>query len=341
AKNKKIAFIGPLVKSVREHLGFWSFDWPDDTARIVSLWDGVQAKVGKTAALSYAKGCELTDSSKQGFDEAIATAMQADVIVMAVGETRDMSGEAKSRSNIGLPGVQEELIKAMMATGKPVVVMISAGRPLVFDYTATHAPAILYTWWLGIEAGNAMADVLFGDYNPSGKLPMTFPRSEGQIPIYYNYFNTGRPAKNETDLNYVSSYTDLPNSPRYPFGFGLSYTNFNYGKLSLSTATPKGASIVKARILVTNSGTRDGEEVVQLYIRDITASAIRPMKELKGFQKIFLKAGESREVTFNISTAELMFYNNDLKYDWEPGEFEIMVGTSSTQTQSVKLTWLK
>lgn len=339
--NKKIAFIGPLVKAVKEHLGFWSFDWPDDTARIATIWDAVAKKAGSGAQYSYARGCDLTDSSKTGFEEALATAMQADVVVMAVGEKRDMSGEAKSRSNIGLPGVQEELIKAIMATGKPVIVMISAGRPLVFNWTAENVPAILYTWWLGTEAGNAIADVLFGDYNPSGKLPMTFPRSEGQIPIYYNYFNTGRPAKNETDLHYVAAYTDLPNSPRYPFGFGLSYTKFNYGKLTLSNTAPRGAAVVKARINVTNSGSRDGEEVVQLYIRDITASVVRPMKDLKGFQKIFLKAGESKEVVFNISTAELKFYNNDLQYDWEAGDFEIMVGTSSGDVQTEKLTWSK
>ncbi len=340
-ENKKIAFVGPLVKAVKEHLGFWSFDWPDDTARIATIWDAVAKKGGAGSQYSYALGCDLTDSSRAGFAEAQAAAMQADVVVMAVGEKRDMSGEAKSRSSIGLPGVQEELIKAMMATGKPVIVMISAGRPLVFNWTADNVPSILYTWWLGTEGGNAMADVLFGDYNPSGKLPMTFPRSEGQIPIYYNYFNTGRPAKNETDVNYVSAYTDLPNSPRYPFGFGLTYTTFNYGNLALSNSNPKGAATVKARITITNSGNRDGEEVVQLYVRDITASVVRPMKELKGFQKIFLKAGESKEVTFNISTAELKFYNNDLKYDWEAGEFEIMVGSSSADVKTQKLNWSK
>ena len=192
-----IALIGPLIKSVRDNLGFWSYDWPDDTARIVSPWNGIAHKVSSTTKLLYAKGCEIVDTSTAGFAEAVAVANQADVVIMDVGEAPDMSGEAKSRSNLHLPGVQEDLIRAIRATGKPVVVMISAGRPLIFNWTADHVPAILYTWWLGTRAGNAMADVLFGDYNPSGKLPMSFPRTEGQIPVYYDHYSTGRPAKNE------------------------------------------------------------------------------------------------------------------------------------------------
>ena len=340
-QNKTIAFIGPFVKSVRDHLGFWSFEWPDDSSRIVTIWDAVQKKIIPGTKLLYAKGCEITDSSRAGFADAVATANQADIVVITVGEKRDMSGEAKSRSNIGLPGVQEELIKAVVASGKPVVVMISAGRPLVFNWTSENVPAILYTWWLGTEAGNAMADVLFGDYNPSGKLPMTFPRSEGQIPICYNNYNTGRPAKNEIDVNYVSAYTDVQNSPRFPFGFGLSYTNFSYENLVLSNSNPKGTTVIKARINITNSGTKDGEEVVQLYIRDKTASAVRAVKELKGFQKIFLKAGEIKEVVFNISTADLKFYNNDLTYDWEAGEFHIMIGGNSRDIKLAKVNWSK
>src|SRR5664279_925626 len=227
-QTKTIALIGPFIKSVRDNLGFWSYIWPDDSARIISPWKGIQNKLSKESKMLYAKGCNINDSSTDGFAEAVSVARQADVVIMNVGEAPDMSGEAKSRSNIHLPGKQEELIQAILATGKPVVVMINAGRPLIFNWTADHVPAILYTWWLGTEAGDAMADLLFGDYNPSGKLPVSFPRSEGQIPVYYNHFNTGRPSKSDDDLNYVSAYTDLPNDPKFPFGYGLSYTCLLY-----------------------------------------------------------------------------------------------------------------
>jgi beta-glucosidase len=232
-----------------------------------------------------------------------------------------------------LPGVQEELVKAIVATGKPVIVLMAAGRPLIFNWTADHASAILYTWWLGTKAGDAIADILFGDYNPSGKLPITFPRAEGQIPIYYNHFNTGRPARNENDLNYVSAYIDLPNSPKFPFGYGLSYTKFNYSeiKLSANTMTPSGRIV--ATVSVTNAGNYDGEEVVQLYIRDLVGSLVRPVKELKGFQKVFLKKGESKQVSFTITAEELKFYNNDLKQVVEPGDFKVFIGTNSNDVK--------
>ena len=338
--QKKIALIGPLVRSIKEHLGFWSYDWPDDSTRITSLWDEVQKKVGGDKLL-YAKGCNINDSSKAGFDEAIAIAKDADIVIMSVGEARDMSGEAKSKSNIHLPGVQEELIKAITATGKPVVVMISAGRPLVFNWTFDHVPAILYTWWLGTKGAEAIADVLFGDYNPSGKLPMSFPGTEGQIPIYYNYYNTGRPATSDSDRFYRSAYIDFSIYPKFAFGHGLSYTNFNYSSVTLSSKSLKGNQKLTASVIVTNTGKYDGTEVVQLYIRDMVGSVVRPVKELKGFQKIILKAGESKTVSFTITTDDLKFYNNDLKYDWESGEFEIMVGTSSKDVKTAKLTWNK
>ncbi|HEV2480162.1 MAG TPA: beta-glucosidase BglX [Puia sp.] len=328
-KSGTIALIGPLIKSVRENLGFWSYDWPDDSDRVVSPWDGIRQKAGEGTRLLYARGCGLTDTSRAGFAEAVAVAQQADVVVVDVGEARDMSGEAKSRSNLHLPGVQEELIRAIEATGKPVVVMISAGRPLVFNWTADHVPAILYTWWLGTEAGRAMADVLFGDYNPSGKLPMSFPRAEGQIPIYYDHFSTGRPAKSDSDLYYVSAYTDLPNDPRYPFGYGLSYTNFSYSDIRLSAASFKPGGRLTATVTVTNTGGYDGRETVQLYIRELFGSVVRPVKELKGFQQIFLKAGESRTVTFTITTKELRFYDPKLQYVFEPGRFKVFIGGSS------------
>ena len=328
-QTKTIALIGPFIKSVRDNLGFWSYIWPDDSARIISPWQGIQNKLSKESNLLYARGCNINDSSTSGFAEAVEVARQADVVIMNVGEAADMSGEAKSRSNIHLPGVQEELIMAIQATGKPVIVMINAGRPLIFNWTADHVPAILYTWWLGTEAGDAMADVIFGDYNPSAKLPLSFPRSEGQIPVYYNHFNTGRPAKSDSDLNYVSAYIDLPNDPKFPFGYGLSYTSFSYSGIDLNKKFFKSGDSLTASIVVTNTGKFDGKETVQLYIRDLVGSVVRPVKELKSFQQIFLKAGESRKISFTITADMLRFYNDRLEYIFEPGEFRIFIGGNS------------
>ena len=339
SKNTKtIALIGPLIKSVRENLGFWSYDWPDDSDRVVSPYQGIKNKLGAGTNLLYAKGCDLTDTSRAGFAEAIEAAKQADVVIINVGEKRDMTGEAKSRSNIHLPGIQEELIKAIQAAGKPVIVMISAGRPLIFSWTADNVPAILYTWWLGTEAGNAMANVLFGDVNPSGKLPMSFPRAEGQIPIYYNHFSTGRPARNDQDVNYVSAYTDLPNDPRFPFGYGLSYTSFSYTDLTLSSPSFKPGGTLTATITLTNTGSSDGRETVQLYIRDMVGSVVRPVKELKGFQQVFLKAGESRKLSFTISAEDLRFYNDKLEHIYEPGEFKMYIGGNSRDVKETAFT---
>ena len=331
-ETKTIAFIGPLVKERKQNMGFWSVELPevDYDKHVISQWEGVQNKVGNSAKLLYAKGCEIEGDSKDGFAEAEAVANQADVVILSIGEKRDMSGEAKSRSNLRLPGVQEELIKAIQATGKPIVVLINAGRPLIFNYTADTVPAILYTWWLGTEAGNAIADVLFGDYNPSGKLPMSFPREEGQIPIYYNHFNTGRPAANETATNYVSAYTDLKNSPKFPFGFGLSYTTFDYSDLKLSKNKIKSTETIEVSMTITNSGKVAGEEVVQLYLRDKVGLVVRPIIELKDFQKIKLNAGETKMVKFTIDKQKLSFYNTDLKWITEPGDFDLMIGSSSS-----------
>jgi beta-glucosidase len=328
-QTKTIALIGPFIKSVRDNLGFWSYIWPDDSLRIISPWTGIKNKVSKESILLYAKGCNINDSSRAGFAEAVEAARQADVVIINVGEAPDMSGEAKSRSNIHLPGVQEELIKVIQATGKPVVVMVNAGRPLIFNWTADHIPAILYTWWLGTEAGDAMADVLFGDYNPSAKLPVSFPRSEGQIPVYYNHFNTGRPAKSDNDLNYVSAYTDLPNDPKFPFGYGLSYTSFSYGGIEMNGKSLKAGDSLTASVALTNSGRFDGKETVQLYIRDLVGSVVRPVKELKGFQQVTLKAGESRKISFTITTDMLRFYNDKLEYIFEPGDFTVFIGGNS------------
>jgi len=332
-QTKKIALIGPFAKAKSDNNGFWSYDWPDDTARISSLWEGVEKKINADTKLLYAKGCNVNDTVRTGFAEAVAVANEADFVIISVGEARDMSGEAKSRSNIQLPGVQEELIKTVMATGKPVVVMISAGRPLIFNWTADHVPAIVYTWWLGTEAGNAMADVLFGDYNPSGKLPMSFPRTEGQIPIYYNYYNTGRPATSDSDRFYRSAYIDLSIHPKYPFGFGLGYSKFEYSEIRLSKKQFKPGEKIEAVVTVRNAGEYDGEEVVQLYIRDITGSVVRPVKELKGFQKIMLKKGEAKEIRFSIGTDDLRFYNDKLQYIYEPGEFKMFIGGSSADVK--------
>jgi beta-glucosidase len=340
-KGKTIALIGPFIKGIRDNLGFWSYTWPDDSLRIVSAWKGIKNKLGDNTTLLYAKGCNINDTSRAGFQEAVETALKADVVIMNVGEAADMSGEAKSRSNIHLPGVQEDLIKAIYETGKPVIVMINAGRPLIFNWTADHVPAIIYTWWLGTEAGNAMADVLFGDYNPSAKLPMSFPKSEGQIPVYYNHFNTGRPAKNDSDLNYVSSYIDLQNGPKFPFGYGLSYTTFSYGDIHLSASSFKPGQSLVATTQISNTGKYAGTETVQLYLRDEVGSIVRPVKELKGFQQIFLKPGESKIVRFTITADDLKFYNKDLKYNYEPGDFKIFIGTNSETVKEADFTLFK
>jgi beta-glucosidase len=327
---KTIAFIGPMVKLKRANHGFWAVDLKEiDSSYIVSQWEGLENKVGKNTKLLYAKGCGIEDESKAGFEEAIAVANQSDVVILSVGERWNMSGEAKSRSNIHLPGVQEELIKALQKTGKPIVILINAGRPLIFNWTADNMPTIVYTWWLGSEAGNAIADVLFGDYNPSGKLPMTFPREEGQIPIYYNHFNTGRPSIND-DKMYKSAYIDLPNTPKFAFGFGLSYTTFDYTDLKLSKSKMKINETIEVSLTIKNTGKFTGEEVVQLYLKDQVGSVIRPIKELKDFQKIKLEAGEMKTVKFIIDNTKLSFYNAELKFQSEPGEFDLMIGSSAS-----------
>jgi len=328
-ETKKIAFIGPLVKEVKQNLGFWSIEMPDDSSYIISQWQGMVNKLGNESRLIYAKGCGIEDTSRAGFAEAIAVAQSADVVIMSVGERRDMSGEAKSRSRLHIPGVQEELIKAIHATGKPLIVMINAGRPLVFEWTAENVPTILYTWWLGSEAGNAIADVLFGDYNPSAKLPMTFPRNEGQIPIFYSHFNTGRPAPDDKSKNYRSAYMDLSIHPKYEFGYGLSYTSFRYDNLLLNKKTMEENETIEVSFTLTNTGRYAGEEVVQLYLRDRVGSVVRPVKELRDFKKVKLEPGKSAVVKFIINKEKLSFYNSKLEWICEPGEFDLMIGASS------------
>ena len=327
---RSIAVIGPLAKAKKDMNGFWALPWGKvDETEPVSLFEGLRNKLGEQTKLSYAKGCNVSDTSQADFAEAIKIAKNADVVIMAVGESYDMSGEAKSRSNIHLSGVQEELVKAIQSTGKPVVVLVMGGRPLIFNWTADHVPAVLYTWWLGVEAGNAMADVLFGDYNPSGKLPISFPRSEGQIPIYYAAKNTGRPLVNVKDIAYKSAYLDELNTPRFAFGFGLSYTSFKYSDIKLSSNTIKNNQILTVSFTLTNTGKYTGEEVVQLYLRDRVASVTRPVKELKDFKKIKLLPSQSETITFTINADKLSFYNQQMVWTTEPGIFDLMIGSAS------------
>jgi len=328
SKNlSSIALIGPLVKSKGEMKGFWSLD-VGDVSQVVSLYEGMQQAAGSTKLL-YAKGCDITDTSHAGFDEAYKTAMQADVVIMAMGERPDMTGEAKSKANINIPGVQEELIQKIMSTGKPVVVLLMAGRPMVFNWTADHVPVILYTWWLGNQAGDAMADVLYGNYNPGAKLPITFPRTEGQIPIYYNHYNTGRPPQNDNDVNYTSAYIDLPNSPKFAFGYGLSYTTFGYSNLKLSKTSLHNNETITVSFDLKNTGKYAGEEVAQLYLRQLVSQPVRPVKELKGFEKVMLQPGETKTITFTIDKEKLSFYNDQLVWGTQPGGFKLMIGSAS------------
>ncbi|RQO40269.1 glycosyl hydrolase [Chryseobacterium sp. KBW03] len=339
--TKTVALIGPFGKETVANHGFWSIAFKDDNQRIVSQFDGIKNQLDKNSTLLYAKGCNVDDQDKTQFAEAIETAKKADVVIMTLGEGHAMSGEAKSRSNIGFTGVQEELLKEIAKTGKPIILMINAGRPLIFNWAADNIPAIAYTWWLGTEAGNSIADVVFGTVNPGGKLPMSFPRTEGQIPVYYNHYNTGRPAKNNTDRNYVSAYIDLDNDPKYPFGYGLSYTDFKYSDMVLNSASLTGNQTLNISVTVSNTGKYDGEEVVQLYIRDLFGKVVRPVKELKGFQKIFIKKGESKKVEFKLTPEDLKFFDDDLNFDWESGEFDIMIGTDSQHVQTKRINWVK
>jgi beta-glucosidase len=255
----------------------------------------------------------------------------SDVVIAALGESAEMTGESSSRSDIEIPQTQKELLAALLKTGKPVVLVLFTGRPLAIKWENANVPAILNVWFGGSEAGYAISDVLFGDVNPSGKLTTTWPQNVGQVPTYYNHKNTGRPlAEGKWFQKFRSNYLDVSNDPVYPFGYGLSYTNFTYGDLKLSSNSLKGNQTLTASVAVANSGNSDGKEVVQLYIRDVVGSITRPLKELKGFQKVFLKKGESKKITFTVGIDDLKFYNYDLKYDWEQGEFVIYIGNTIT-----------
>ncbi|MGI4863433.1 MAG: glycoside hydrolase family 3 N-terminal domain-containing protein [Janthinobacterium lividum] len=328
SRFRKIALIGPLAKAKRDLNGSWTVD--TDTTRITSVYDGLSQRAGKTTQLLYAKGCEVSGDSHAGFEAAVAAARAADVVVLTVGESWDMSGEAKSRADIHLPGVQEELFKALKATGKPVVAVLFGGRPLIFNDIADQADAILYAWWPGSEGGTALASVLYGDYNPAGKLPSTFPRALGQLPIAYNLqYNTGRPVTKPGDTRYKSAYIDSPNTPRYAFGYGLSYTTFKYSDLKISRSSMSSGETAQVQFTLINTGKVAGEEVAQLYVRDLVASVARPLKELKDFQKVSLKPGESRTITFTVGKDKLAFYNSKLEWAAEPGDFNLLIGSAS------------
>jgi beta-glucosidase len=358
-KGGTIALIGPLGDNKENMPGTWSV--AANFEQSVSLLQGLQDAAGEKAKIVYSMGSNLDADSlfeeRAGMfgknlhrdsrpaaaiiQDALAVAAQADVIVAALGESAEMTGESSSRSEIGIPFVQEDLLKALLATGKPVVLVLFTGRPLTIKWENDKVPAILNVWFGGTEAGHAIADVLFGDVNPSGKLTTTWPQNVGQIPLYYNHMNTGRPLEGPWFQKFRSNYLDVTNDPVYPFGYGLSYTHFSYSDLTLSRTSLKGAQRLTATVTVTNDGNRAGKEVVQLYIRQLVGSITRPVKELKGFQKIELKTGETRKVSFTITPEDLKFYNNDLKYDWEAGDFVIMVGGNSRDVLSAKINWTK
>ncbi|MBK9044110.1 MAG: glycoside hydrolase family 3 C-terminal domain-containing protein [Saprospiraceae bacterium] len=336
-KTIKILVTGPLADDKNNLIGAWSAS--GEGRHCVSMYEGLRAhENSKRCTFEYIKGCNVDDKDKSQFEIVLEAAKKADVIILAIGENKDMSGEATSRTMIRIPGVQEELLLALKAIGKPIITVVMNGRPLVLDKVHDHSNAVLETWWLGTQAGHAIAEVIYGVYNPSGKLPMTFPRNEGQIPIFYNEKNTGRPF-NPND-KYSSKYIDIPNTPLYPFGYGLSYTSFTFGP----PLSNKKLYSLKENVVVTveiqNTGNYPGEEVVQLYIRDLVSSVTRPVKELKGFQKVFLKKGEKKTLSFTLTPNDLSFYNKNMEWVIEPGDFEIFIGGDSDTQNKVKITIL-
>jgi len=338
---KKIAVIGPFGDEGRI-IGSWSAS--GDSRETVSLLDGMSSKVrninntdkeDKVFEIMYSKGCSIKGTSTKGFADAKSIAQEADIIVLALGEDERMSGEAKSRAHISLPGIQEKLAREISSLGKPTILVLFNGRPLVIPWFKENMNAILEAWMPGTEGGNAIADILFGDYNPSGKLTMSFPLTEGQIPVYYNHYTTGRPALNtEKSLSFKSNYLDIPNEPLYPFGYGLSYSQFTYENLQLSSNMLDSDSSLEVSVVVKNLGAYGGEEVVQLYVQDVVGSMVRPVKMLKGFKKISLKPQEQKKVSFTIQNDTLSYYlpaDNSCEFELkaEPGQFKVFVGSSS------------
>ncbi|ANE51042.1 beta-glucosidase BglX [Flavisolibacter tropicus] len=350
-KSGTIALVGALANNKSNMLGTWAVS--GDAQLSTPILDGFKSVAGNAATILYARGANITDDSalakkanvfgekvdidprspQELINEAVATAGRADVVVAVVGEASELSGESASRSDITLPASQLELLKALKKTGKPLVVVVMSGRPLALNWEAANANALLQGWFGGHEFGPALADVLFGNYNPSGKLTMTFPRNVGQVPIYYNHKTTGRPQQGKEFQKFRSNYLDVSNDPLYPFGYGLSYTTFSYSDIKLSSKEMTAAQSIRATVTVTNTGNYDGEEVVQFYIYDQVASVTQPVKKLKGFQKIALKKGESKVVSFTITAEELKFFNTALKWIAEPGEFKVYIGTSSSDVK--------
>jgi beta-glucosidase len=322
---KSLAVIGPLADDQNNMMGSWTGDGRKED--VVTLLAAIKAKVPSGTQIRYAKGCEITGESTNGFEEAVRAARDADVVVVAVGESAEMSGEAASRTSLDLPGRQLELVKALVATNRPVVVVLMNGRPLTINWIAENANAILETWFAGTEGGNAIADVLFGDVNPGGKLVVTFPRTVGQIPIYYNHKSTGRPA--DVANKYTSKYLDAPSSPLFPFGFGLSYSQFKLSDVQLSGGSIGRDGEIKVKVSIENTGKYSGDEVVQLYIKRVASSVTRPVRELRGFQRVNLRPGEKRLLEFTLGPEHLGFYNREMRFVVEPGNVRVFVGTSS------------
>jgi len=354
-KSGTIALIGPLANNAVNMPGTWSV--ATKHANAVPLLQGMQEVLKGSAKVLYAKGSNLIedadyenratmfgktlnrdDRTKEALlAEALEIAGRSDVIVAALGESAEMSGESSSRVHLDIPQTQRELLDALLKTGKPVVLVLFTGRPLVLTEENQKVAAILNVWFPGTEAGYAISDVLFGDINPSGKLTMTFPRSVGQIPVYYSHKNTGRPLKNKNGEfeKFRTNYLDERNEPLFPFGYGLSYTTFTYSNLEISKPKMTAGEKLKVTLKLKNTGNYDGKEVVQLYIRDVVGSVSRPMKELKGFQKVFLKKGEEKLISFDIGIDDLKFYNSDLQFVAEPGNFEVFVGTNSDVSDKI------
>jgi beta-glucosidase len=322
---KSIALIGPLADNQKDLLGTWVLFGKDQD--VATLREGLKNAVGKDCTINYAKGCQTDSDSTEAFAEAINAAKKSELVIMAIGESEIHNGESHSRTDLNLPGAQLQLLKEIQKTGKPIVMVLFAGRPLTINWSLQNIPAILLAWHPGTEGGNAIADVLLGDYNPAGKLTVTFPRNVGQIPIYYNMKNTGRPIV-END-RWTSKYIDSPNTPLLPFGHGLSYTTFDYNNLKVENQKVSIPGTVKLSADITNTGSVAGHEVVQLYIRDLVGSVTRPVKELKGFQRIYLKPGQTKTVTFDLSTSDLKFYGIDMKENVEPGEFKVWIAPNS------------
>jgi beta-glucosidase len=356
-RTATVALIGPLADNKRDVIGNWSAagDWK----QAVSLLEGMKTVAGAQAKILFARGANILDDKKfvdflnhhdgqitldsrtpgNMIKEAVQVAKKSDVVVMALGETQGMSGEAASRSRIRIPENQLALLRAVHATGRPIVLVLFNGRPLALEDESKLASSIVETWFLGTQSGNAIADVLFGDYNPSGKLTISFPVNEGQIPVYYSHKNTGRPANSSDPMEkYSSKYQDIPNEPLYPFGWGLSYTRFAYSepRLSATQMSPNGK--LEVRFTVQNIGKREGEETAQLYIHDLVASVTRPLKQLRGFQKLYLKPGETKEVVLSVTENDLKFYNQNMDWVTEPGDFEIMIGSNSSELKKTRFT---